>query len=407
LEAANVVLSGAASGYPNKYQWYKADVALDGTGGKFAGFNTPNLTINNLVAGDAGDYVLKVLNPLGDLTSLPATLTVNPDLVGPKVVYVTATATPNRVRVAFDKPVTVETGQVAANYTFNGGVTATEAVQTIDPRIVDIITSAPLTAGQVYTLSVTGVRDTRANSNLIAANSTGFRAYVLTTGALAMDVYNGIGGNAVADLTGNAMYPNGVTTNLTLSSFSFDIGGNWAETYGAHIYGWITPTVAGDYTFYIRSDDGSQLLMSSNNDPANVELVAEETTCCNGYAENTPRSGVRTLAAGTSYYVEAFLKEGGGGDYIHVAWRPPGDTTAVGSLPDVPGSVLSAYAPAPQAQLTAAFTAGQVVITWTGTGKLQESTNLTTWTDVAGNPASGYSFIPPAGAGMRFFRIFQ
>jgi hypothetical protein len=422
-EASSVTLTATATGYPNKYQWYKGDVALDATfknpdnSNKYSGFNTPSLTISQLTLEDAGQFTLKIINPLGDITTTAAVLTVDKDLAAPKVVYVTATATSNRVRVAFDKPVTKESAEIAVNYTFNGGITAASAVQTTaDLRVVDVITSAPLTPGQIYTLSVSGVHDTRVNSNVIGANSTSFKAYVLTQGALAMDIYAGIDGGSVALLTGDVQYPNAVFTNLTLSSFGFDVGGNYAERYGARIYGWIKPAVGGDYTFYIRSDDASALYISPDADPAHLEPdpIAFEAGCCNGFAEqnpegtNTRTSAPRALVANQSYYVEALLKEGGGGDYIHVAWRPPGDTTVVGSLPDIAGTFLSANAPAPLAKLTATINAtGGITITWTGAGRLQESTDLTTWSDVNGNPASGYTFTPPSGAGARFFKIVE
>jgi hypothetical protein len=52
------------------------------------------------------------------------------------------------------------------------------------------------------------------------------------------------------------------------------------------------------------------------------------------------------------------------------------------------------------------FGAGQVTISWTGTGTLQESTNLANWTLVPGNPTSPY-VVPISLAPKKFYRVQQ
>ena len=47
---------------------------------------------------------------------------------------------------------------------------------------------------------------------------------------------------------------------------------------------------------------------------------------------------------------------------------------------------------------------GKVRISWTGVGRLQESANLTSWTDVPGNPSSPYT-VPPGNNALKFFRL--
>ncbi len=109
------------------------------------------------------------------------------------------------------------------------------------------------------------------------------------------------------------------------------------------------------------------------------------------------------MVAGKSYYIETLQKEGGGGDYVQVAWRMAGDTTASTALPPIPGTFLSSYNVIPLVGMGKPVVAnGNVTITWGGPGKLQHSDALLTWTDVPGNPASPY--ITPA-AGRRFFRL--
>lgn len=411
-EASTITLRGAATGYPNKYQWYKDGVAIaaeanpDGSA-HYTGINTPELTINQIVESDAGVYRLEVQNPLGNKDTANATVTFVRDSTPPTVTYVGADASNRRVRVVFSKPVTPETATVAGNFVFTGGLSAASVASTeFDARIWNVVLQSAMAPGTAYSLTVNNVRDTRLNGNTVGANSTAFTSYALAQGKLAVEVYRNLSGNAIGFVNPPvAPYPDGVWTNFNIGTFATpDLG---IDAYGAHFHGWITPTVGGDYRFFIRSDDASQLYLSSDDKPENVELIAFENGCCNGFFEPadpmpSQTSEIKTLVAGRSYYIEAFLKEGGGGDFLQVAWRT-GSTPAAGSLQPIPGEFLSSFAPLEPPRLNAALSAGgQITITWTGGGKLQESENLTQWSDVAGNPAGTYS---PIGGTMKFYRV--
>jgi hypothetical protein len=50
---------------------------------------------------------------------------------------------------------------------------------------------------------------------------------------------------------------------------------------------------------------------------------------------------------------------------------------------------------------------GQLTITWTGTGVLQESSDLKNWTDVSGQPTSPYTTPVTTGAGGKYYSIRQ
>lgn len=424
-ETGTIVIPVAVDGYPNTYQWYRNGVALeavnnpDGTPHYPGGVNGPTLEISQSTAGDAGDYQLVVSNPQGDLTTTTVKVSVTPDVTPPEVVYVTADASLRRVRVGFNRWVDPVTAGNIANYTFSGGLTATDVVFTEDPAVVNVITT-PQTPGMTYTLSVTGVRDQRANGNLIAPNSASFSAYSLTQGVLAVDFYYKIPGTSVEDMRATDGFPDNVYHGATLTSFSTSpiTNGNLAQNpeyaamglgdnYGTRVYGWITPEVGGEYRFFLRSDDGSELYLSTDENPANMELIAFEDGCCKAFLE--PADNVSqtshpvALEAGKRYYIEAFQKEGGGGDYVEVAWRLEGDATPAGELQPIPGRFLSAYATLPITGLqTPVVVNGQVILTWGGEGKLQESDDLQNWRDVPGNPSSPYA--TPA-EGRKFYRL--
>src|ERR1043165_7672301 len=72
----------------------------------------------------------------------------------------------------------------------------------------------------------------------------------------------------------------------------FEAGTNFADNYVNRIFGYFIPPTTGDYVFFIASDDDSDLFLSTDADPANKKLIAQEA----GW------SGVRnySLVGGTS-----------------------------------------------------------------------------------------------------------
>ena len=131
------------------------------------------------------------------------------------------------------------------------------------------------------------------------------------------------GGTAISDLTSSAAFiAQNPTTVDYLSSAGWPVE-NIADAYGGRILGLLVPPVSGSYTFAIRSDDASRLFLSTNDSSANKVMLTEETGCCNGFDAHV--SGAVTLVAGQRYYIEALMKEGGGGDYLYVAWKTPLD----------------------------------------------------------------------------------
>lgn len=429
-ETGTITLSATATGFPNTYQWFKDGEALDngslnpdGSRRYSSGVTSPTLVITQGVPGDGGQYQLKVTNGLGASETTPVAVSVQGDASAPTVAYVTASSTFNRVRVGFSKPMTQEDLAVLDNYTFTGGLVATGVTLTNSPAteasVIDIATTGMVSGGK-YTLSIAGVRDARLNQNLIAANNTAFAPFVLTPGILTWDYYRGIGGSSISNLLGDGQYPEGVYTTRFLqsfSSFSVTLGGNLSnnpsfgpvlgDNYGARVYGWVTPTETASYRFFLRSDDASELWISSNNspDPANMTRIAFETGCCDPFKDGDESSTAFELVAGQSYFIEGFYKEGGGGDHIEVAWRKEGDATLPKDLKPIPGTFLSTYAPVLGSMLSPVQVGNQLTISWTGPGILQESSDLATWSDVAGFPASGYSV--PLSAVKKFYRVRQ
>jgi hypothetical protein len=169
--------------------------------------------------------------------------------------------------------------------------------------------------------------------------------FIHVPGFLKFEVYTNIPGTAVIDLVAAPVYPDSPSRVFYPSSFDTRIiyQDDSHENFGGRLSGFITPTESGDYEFFVRSDDSSQLFLSADDNPANLELIAEETTCCGPFEEPfAPESSdPRTLAAGQRYAVEVLYKEGSGSDLCQVAWRKAGDLTPAAQLTPIPTAFLS------------------------------------------------------------------
>jgi hypothetical protein len=153
--------------------------------------------------------------------------------------------------------------------------------------------------------------------------------------------YDGITGNAITNLTTDALYPISPTGAEGLA------GGlaepvNVTDAFGAWTRGFIEAPQSGQYTFWIASDDDGEFWLSTSESPAGLVKVAENVGAValhNYVAKPAQQSAPIALAAGQKYYFEMLHKEGVGGDFCSVAWTLPD-----GSFQDpVPESRLWPY----------------------------------------------------------------
>jgi hypothetical protein len=99
----------------------------------------------------------------------------------------------------------------------------------------------------------------------------------------------------------------------------------------------------GDYTFWISSDDNSELSVSTDQNAVNVQEIAnvdDYTGCRQWNKYSSQQSSPIHLTKGQYYYVEALHKEGGGGDSMSVGWRKPSDGSGSSPTEIVPKSAL-------------------------------------------------------------------
>lgn len=137
--------------------------------------------------------------------------------------------------------------------------------------------------------------------------------------------YGDIPGSQVSDLVNHPSFPDNPTTSNVLHKF-FEAPTNIADDYGQHVYTWITPPQTGGYRFWIASDDGSELRLSTDESESNAATIASVpgwTSPREWNKYNVQRSELIFLQAGQRYYLSALMKEAAGGDNLAVRWQWP------------------------------------------------------------------------------------
>jgi hypothetical protein len=142
------------------------------------------------------------------------------------------------------------------------------------------------------------------------------------TGSIKREIWTGIGGVAVSNLTSHPLYPCCPTWSDEITKTDTpDLG---LSDYGGRLIGYLWPENSGNYTFWIASDDASQLWLSLTDKGCDAQMLCEEPACCHGY-DDTPqqKSAPVYLEGGQKYPIWILWKEGGGGDWCRVAWQGP------------------------------------------------------------------------------------
>jgi hypothetical protein len=148
------------------------------------------------------------------------------------------------------------------------------------------------------------------------------------TNGLLREVYEGITGGTLADLTNNAAFPDSPTSRNIVTDY-FEAPTDIMDYYGQRMRALILPPTTGSYTFWIASDDASGLYLSMDETPANRQAIAWVsgwTPSRNWAFEANQQSSPVSLQAGKKYYIEALMKENEGGDNLAVRWQLPDGT---------------------------------------------------------------------------------
>ncbi len=391
IAGAPVSISTVAVGPPTLgYQWTKEGVNLSGK-------TNATLAFSNITTNDAGNYAVIVTNLYGSVTSSVATLTVTYPTAPAAILHVVGypawdstaqQASLTQVLLEFSGPLS-QAGGNPANYTISDGQhTLTVSAASFSNNNLNVaLTTSAQTPGQAYTVTLTGITD--GVGNPLANNSAPFTAWVTSpANGLYWEYYPNIEGTVVAALTGDSVFfpdfPN-ATTNLTVFDTRAVFPDDTHDNYGTRISGLFVPPVSGNWVFFARSDDSSQLFLNPNGpDAAGMTLIAQEAGCCEDW--NMIYSAALPLIAGQGYYIETLHKEGGGGDYVKVAARLDGTGSPTLGTPNTVIDPASLAGPAVCYPYAPADVGGPILLT--GPSSLSVAANHpVTLSATASNPA--------------------
>jgi hypothetical protein len=160
-------------------------------------------------------------------------------------------------------------------------------------------------------------------------SSTGTSDYVTFTvtggpcegsGTIQQEIWQNITGTSLSSVPFNTP-----PTNYERYAY-FETQQYWGNNYGSRMRAYICVPLTGNYTFWISSDDNSQLWLSTDESPSNKKLIASVTgaTPFRSYEKYASQKSVPiALVGGQKYYIEALHKEGTGNDFISVGWQLP------------------------------------------------------------------------------------
>lgn len=168
-----------------------------------------------------------------------------------------------------------------------------------------------------------------------------------------------------ADVENGTAGPPTAINYIDMFHLPVEQGANYVE----RISGFFIPPTTGKYVFFVVSDDQSDLFLSTDENPANKRLIAQETSWSNDLewtvsgggsnlgqkrsdqfvapgSTNKPFAGGIDLTAGQRYYIEGVHNEGGGGDDFAVTYKllaDPAPETGTETL--LTGAVIGLLAP--------------------------------------------------------------
>jgi hypothetical protein len=173
------------------------------------------------------------------------------------------------------------------------------------------------------------------------------------TSGIRLDMFQNIPGSNVDALLYHPDYPMNPAYTSYLTDL-FETPSNIDDNYGQRLVGLIRAPVTGNYHFQISGDDNSRLLLSTDESPENLRIIAtvpEWTNIREWDKYPQQKSEAIGLVAGQYYYIMALMKEGAGGDNLAVGWVLPDGST------EAPLSASHVFIPHSQLHTTFALSA--------------------------------------------------
>ena len=127
-------------------------------------------------------------------------------------------------------------------------------------------------------------------------------------------------------------YPGNPDEAITLQNNILETQNERGDDYGSRLWAYFVAPVTARCNFYIASDDNGELWLSPNTDSSQAVLIAsiigngaEGWTLPRQWSKYSSQKSVEIdLVQGEVRYLEAIMKEGGGGDNLAIGWECPG-----------------------------------------------------------------------------------
>ena len=196
-------------------------------------------------------------------------------------------------------------------------------------------------------------------SAVVSATFINSASIVFSPGFVKQEFYSGA---TRANLESGA-YTNSPTKINYLTSFETPSG--QGNSYAERVSGLFIPPRTTNYVFFVAADDDSDLFLSTDANPANKHLIAQETAWSNSRQWLTsgggsvlaskrsdqftgitwPNGNTISLNAGTQYYLEGVHHQGNGGDGFAATFKfAAASDPADGTAPALVSSLLAVNA---------------------------------------------------------------
>ena len=145
-------------------------------------------------------------------------------------------------------------------------------------------------------------------------------ASCLAEGRITRDIWAGTAYNSINDI------PVSSPPNQSRLLDNFEVKDFFSKDDAQRIRGFICPPQTGLYSFWIASEEDSQLWLSTNSNAKNKRLIAniKGTTKANQWNKfSSQQSEPILLVAGSQYYMEALMN---GGGHLSAGWKMPDNT---------------------------------------------------------------------------------
>jgi hypothetical protein len=241
-------------------------------------------------------------------------------------VRTTATAAAADTQVSgVNPPVWVKVVRVSDQFSGYYSVDGTNWIQVGSPVTIEM--AGPALAGLAVSSHNNATLNTSTFTNVSLTSPT-FGIYRELWTNLNSSVGNTL--IALTNTTYNPNWPSNPAASYTHIFSNLETEINTGVNYfGQRLRTFVVPPTNGFYTFWVASDDTSQLYLSTNENPAGMQPIAAVTsyTASEQWTEFASQQSVPiSLQGGCRYYVEARMQQGGGGENLSVRWQLPNGT---------------------------------------------------------------------------------